>query len=424
MSRRINLELTSTQLSNGLTVLVQPDHRTPVFSFQTWVRAGSASDPSHRTGMAHLFEHLMFKGTRTVPEGEFDRLVEEMGGRTNAATWLDWTQFYVDAPTASFQDVVDLEFDRITNLAIDVDSLETEREVILNERGERVDDDPDGMMSERLWHMVFDDEPYGQPTIGWEKHIRVIDVADCERFYSRWYTPEHILIVVAGDIDPQNAIETIRRSYGTLERAPQIPAPVRETVFAPLEARTEHVEIATGGERLLIGYRAPAGTLQDSAALEMLNEILFVGDSSRGERTLVTESEVAAGVYGFVATLRQIGLYEIGVDCRPGRTAVDALHLIDQLFNQVRQEGIAQSELLKARNRIEMRLYKELQTAQSRAQALGYWGVVANDPEHLFERAERLSEVELADLMRVVNTWLKPNERMIVHGHPIEEEAV
>ena len=98
--------------------------------------------------------------------------------------------------------------------------------------------------------LVFDDEPYGQPTIGWEKHIRVIDVADCERFYSRWYTPEQILIVVAGDIDPQNAIETIRRSYGTLERTPKIPTPVRETVFAPLEARTEHVEALLGRRRV------------------------------------------------------------------------------------------------------------------------------------------------------------------------------
>mgnify|MGYP001339689184 CR=1 FL=1 len=422
MSRRINLEYSSYELSNGLKVYVQPDHRSPVISYQTWVGAGSANDPSHRTGMAHLFEHLMFKGTQRMPEGEFDRRIEEMGGRTNAATWLDWTQFYVDTPSRCFETVLGLEFDRIANLTIDPESLETEREVILNERGERVDDDPDGLMAERLWHMAFGDHPYGQPTIGWQEHIESITVQDCHDFYRSWYRPEQIMIVVAGDIEPDIAFRAIDDTYSQLERRQDTVPDLTDPVH-PKHHKSDKVAITTGGERVLIGLQAPPGTEADSPTLEVLNEILFAGDSSHMERTLVTESEVAAAVYGFVPTLCKASLYEVGIDCRPGRTANEALAIFDGVLEEVSLNGLTEKDLLKARNRIETRLYRELQTAQSRAQALGYWGVVAGNPGHIFERAERLGQVGLDDLHSSINRYLQQGARVVVQGTPVGGEA-
>ena len=210
MTAPFNLKYLSKRLGNGVNVLVQPDHRIPVISFQTWISAGSAQDPAHRTGMAHLFEHLMFKGTEAFPEGAFDREIESVGGRTNAATWLDWTQFYIDAPSHAFDRVLELEFDRFANLTVDTERLDLERDVVLNERGEHVDDDPDGLMAEHLWAMAFGKHPYGQPTIGWESHIRQISLEDCQDFYDRWYQPTELTIVVAGDIEAERVFDATK----------------------------------------------------------------------------------------------------------------------------------------------------------------------------------------------------------------------
>ena len=197
------------RLDNGLVVLLQRDDRAPVVSLQTWCRAGSAVDPTGKTGMAHLFEHLMFTGTEAVPDGELDRRIEALGGRINAATWLDWTYFYIDAPAQGLSEILELEADRYQGLVLESQRVETERSVVLNERRECVDNDPDGLLTEILWAKAFDGHPYGHPTIGWESDIRDISLTDCRAHYENWYAADQTILTLTGQFDADLALRDV-----------------------------------------------------------------------------------------------------------------------------------------------------------------------------------------------------------------------
>ncbi|MCA9539632.1 MAG: apolipoprotein N-acyltransferase [Myxococcales bacterium] len=387
------------QLDNGLTVLHQHDAAAPVVSYQTWFRVGSRHERAGRTGIAHLFEHLMFKGTANRPEGEFDRILEAMGGRTNAATWLDWTFYYQDVPAAGFEEVVTLEADRMEHLTLDDAQLEAEREVVINERKERVENDPGGKLSELLWREAFTAHPYGHPTLGWMDDLKAIDLNDCLAFYRAYYAPDNAVIAIAGDVTAERAVGAIEAAYGHLA-AQGVAGP--KQVVEPRQAAARSLEMALplSAERLVVGYHAPAVTDPMTVALEVLHEALFEGDSARLQRALITEGELASGFYGFVPGFRDPGLYEISVDLRPGVAAEAAEAVLLSIFADAARDGLTDAELDKARNRIETRFYRQLQTVSQRAQGLGFWHTTADDFSRLFTIAEAYRAVTAEDVQR------------------------
>lgn len=403
------------RLANGLTVIHQPDHRAPVVSYQTWFRVGSRHEQPGKTGIAHLFEHLMFKETKNCPEGEFDRRIEALGGRVNAATWLDWTYYYEDVPTDGFETIVGLEADRMENMILGPEQLEAERSVVMNERKERVDNDPAGQLAEALWAAAYRTHPYGQPTIGWMDDIAGLTLDDCLDFYARWYAPDNAVIVVAGDVETSRLLAQIEAAYGHLEprhvAAPAAVAEPRQT-----EVRRLDLTLQLSAERLVMGYHAPAATDPAAAALEVLNEALFEGDSARLQRALVTEGELAAGFYAFVPAFREPGLYEVSVDLRPGVAAEQAEDVLLDAFATVARDGLGERELEKAKNRLETRFYRQLQTVQQRASGLGYWAVTADDCALLFTAADRLRAVTADDVVAVAREVLRPEGRTVVIG--------
>ena len=194
-------------LPNGLRVLIWEDHRVPLFAYQTWFRVGSRHEQGGRTGMAHLFEHMMFKATSNHKEGEFDRIMEQHGAQTNAATWVDWTYYREKLPAGNLDLLCGLESDRMENLVLDEGQLESEREVVINERLLRVDNDPEGLLYEKLYALAFGrSHPYGWPTIGWMDDIRAISLEDCRDFYGRYYAPNNATITLVGDVDRDEAM--------------------------------------------------------------------------------------------------------------------------------------------------------------------------------------------------------------------------
>jgi len=286
------------RLSNGLTVIVLEDHSSPVFAFQVWLSVGSKHETVGRTGIAHLFEHLLFKESDNLGDGVFDRILELNGGRVNASTWVDWTYYRESLPTGPptlpddvpallqpppqdrLELVVRLEADRMAHMVINTEQVEAEREVVKNERRYRVDNDPEGKMYEALYEKAYTKFPYRWPTIGWMKDIDAITLDDCVAFYKTYYSPNNATIVVVGDIGTERLLTLLRRHFGPLERQ-EIPAFDPPDEPAQAAERRAELEMPLSSDKLLLGYHVPAQPHPDHPAVEVANELLFEGRGSR-----------------------------------------------------------------------------------------------------------------------------------------------
>jgi len=410
-------EVVRYRLDNGLEVIIWEDHTAPVFSYQTWFRVGSRHDPKGCSGISHLFEHLMFKATTTRAEGEYDRIMEARGGQTNAATWVDWTYYKAKLPRWELDLVIELEADRMEHLALSSDMLEREREVVVNERLMRVDNDPEGLLSERMYREAFRVHPYGVPTIGWMEDIRRISLADCMRFYRTHYAPNNATIVVVGDVATTSVLAGIEARYGHLQ-AQEVPAEHTPREPAQADERRLTLSLPLSSPRLVKAWKAPPSGTAEHAALEVLCEIIVGGDSSRLQRTLVEELELASDVSGWVSSWAHPGLFELSITLRPGLgpddvarieaiidTSLEALLTSDTL---TLASGTA--EFNKAKNGLEASFYRGLADVGARARALGHSRVTVGDWRDLWSEAARLAAVSPADVQRALAATLV--------GHP------
>ena len=218
------LRVRQYRLGNGLDVLIVADHAAPIVAYQSWFRVGSRHERQGKTGIAHLFEHLMFNQTEHLQPGEFDRLMETAGGQTNAATWVDWTHYRLSLPAHELPLAIRLEAERMHALVLEAATVEPERDVVTNERRERVEDDVDGWLDEQLMATAFDVHPYRWPTIGWMADIRAVGLDDIRRFYRTWYAPNNATLVVVGAIDEHELLTRIVDAYGAMAPA-ALPAP-------------------------------------------------------------------------------------------------------------------------------------------------------------------------------------------------------
>jgi zinc protease len=409
------------RLDNGLGILLVSDRSAPVVAYHTWLRVGSRHEPPGRTGMAHLFEHLMFNRTEHLAAGELDQRMEALGGESNAATWVDWTFYHDVAPAAALPSLVELEAERMQHLVLDHDEVESEREVVLNERRERVDDDVEGRLAEEVYRLAFARHPYGHPTIGWREDIAAITIDDARAFYRTYYAPNNATLVVVGDFEPAAALGLIAAAYG-----PMAPAPI-PTLLIPAEPpqggeRRAQLALPVASERIVFGYKAPAQTHEDWIPLLVLNEILLGGPSSRLYRELVVAHEVASSVQGALAPFSDPGLYELFVGMKRDQPAARAEDIVDRCLEAMRAAGPNAAELATAKNRLETEHWAELETADGKAEALGHHESTGGDHLQLFEVARRVEAVSADDVVRVARRYLVTDARTLVVVTPSEEE--
>ena len=270
--------------------------------------------------MAHLFEHLMFGQTESLPPGEFDRLVERTGGESNAATWVDWTYYRLSLPSRDLALGVRLEAERMQHLVLEPTPVESERDVVTNERRERVEDDVDGWLDEQLMAHAFTVHPYRWPTIGWMEDIRALSLPEIRAFYRTWYAPNNATIVCVGDFDEPALLELIANHYGAI---PPATLPATAQVAEPPQTRERIVRapkpIAT--DRLLVGYKAPGQDEPDWATLEIVATLLAGCPSARLYRRLVIEREMASSVDAQLTPFRDPSLLRLSVTAARGHTA-------------------------------------------------------------------------------------------------------
>ncbi len=406
------------RLGNGLQVLVWEDATAPVFAFQSWVKVGSRHDPVGRSGMAHLFEHLMFKATVSRPEGTYDRLMEARGGQNNAATWVDWTYYRAKLPRWELDFVCELEADRIVNLALAADMLEREREVVVNERLMRVDNDPDGKLYEAIYRTAFGDHPYGVPTIGWMEDIRAITLADCLDFYRTYYAPNNVTLVVVGDVATADVLARVQAHYGSFAHQ-AIPAEAARPL-PPTEGGPRRLELTLplATARMVVAWPAvPAGT-PDHAALELAASILSDGESSRLHRALVEEHELALDVSSWVASCHDAGLFEVSMALRPGVDPARAEAVLHEALAAFLAGPLTPRELMKAQNGLEAGFLKGQADAGTRARQLGHALVATGRWNEVFEEQALLRETTADDILRVARTIMTPERQTIAWALP------
>jgi zinc protease len=411
------------RMGNGLDIVVWPDHRAPVFSYHTWFGVGSRHETRGRTGMAHLFEHMMFKATTHTVEGEFDRVMEAHGAQTNAATWVDWTYYQEKLPAGNLELVCRLEADRMEHLVVDADQLESEREVVINERLLRVDNDPDGQLYERLYSEAYGvTHPYGWPTIGWMEDIRAITLEDCVAFYDRYYAPSSATVVIVGDVVPAEALALIQKYYGHLASRETAEETVLEPPLREEEVRVE-MPLPITSEMGIYAWPGYGVLHPDHAAMEVLDEILTGGISSRLYHSLVVDSEVATQIGGWTPSWKYPGLYELAVTMRPGVSVLEAERRIDSILKSMCAQGPTERELLKASACLEADLLRGLSDTNNRARELGDASMSAGDFRWALGRAAALREVGMDDVLRVARDLFRPGRRTVVIGRPENEDG-
>ena len=411
------LRLCRYRLGNGLTVLTMLDRSAPVVSYHTWYRVGSRHETPGKTGLAHLFEHLMFSETKSRPAGEFDALLEAAGAESNAATWTDWTYYYENLPKRELELAVALESDRMANLVLRDPQVASEKEVVANERRYRVDDSVEGTADEALYKHAFTRHPYRWPTIGWMEDIQGFTTEDCRRFYRTYYAPNNATLILVGDFDEEEALRLVQARYGGMKSA-RIPEERIAAEPPQKKERRVHLRQPTSSEKVLVGYRSPSMSHRDYPVLTVLHEVLFGGRSGRLHRLLVEETEKATQVRGSVAPFRYEGLYEMWISMREGKRGRDGLALLDAELTRLHREPVEAPELEKAKNRLELAFLEGMTTAGGKAEQIGFYESVVGDGGAVFAQLEAYRRVTADDLRRAARTYLVKNRRTVVEVAP------
>jgi zinc protease len=405
------------RLGNGLRVLFLVDDAAPVVSFHTWYRVGSRHEVEGKTGLAHLFEHLMFNETKNLPAGTFDRKLERAGAHTNAATWNDWTYYYEDLPSSQLGLVVRLEAERMRNLVLRDPQVTSEKEVVANERRYRVDDDVDGAINELLYKTAFDRHPYRHPTIGWMDDILAFTTRDCRDFYKTYYAPNNATLVIVGDVSIPRTLALVQREYGSIP-ASTLPEEVRVVEPPQTAERVVRVEKPTPTGKLAIGYRGPALGEADHAALSVVSEALFGGRSARLYRDLVTGRELAIDLAAAVSSFRDPGLFEIYLTAREGTSATQLLEALDEGLDALASRPITRDERDRAVARMELSFLQGLETVGGRAEQIGFYDTVLGDPAGSLARLEALRAVDVDAIARVVARYIDRRQRTVIIVDP------
>jgi len=345
------------RLSNGLKLIVREDHRAPTVAHMVWYRAGSMDEVNGKTGVAHVLEHMMFKGTEKVKTGEFSRLVAAVGGRENAFTSRDYTAYFQQVEKSKLDTVIQLEADRMSNLNFDDAEFLKEIQVVMEERRLRTEDNPSSLLNEAFMATAYMSSPYRHPVVGWMNDLQNMKAADARDWYRSWYAPNNATVVISGDVDPKQVLKTVEKYYGAVD-AHELP--VRKPQIEPLQKGIKQIQVKAPADnsQLTMGWKVPKlepGKLDDVEpyALELLTGVLDGYDNARLNRTLVKQEKVVNDVgVGYDMISRGPELFLISTTMAKGKTVAQAQASIRKALEELKQKGILESELKRIKVRI------------------------------------------------------------------------
>jgi zinc protease len=404
-------QATAFKLENGMDVVVIPDHRVPVVTHMVWYRAGAGDDPWGTSGIAHFLEHLMFKSTGKIKSGEFSRIISQLGGRDNAATTQDTTSFYQRVAKEHLRRVMELEADRMVNLRLIEEEVRTERNVILEERRSSVGANPLAIMSEQMLAALYLNHPYQRPALGWEHEMAQLSLKDAATFYRRFYAPNNAVLVVAGDVTPEEVRPLAQATYGRNKRNPAVGQPrVRPQEPPAIVARRVRMEDARASAPLLLRYyRTPSyysGVAGEAESIELLSWIIGNDETSRLYRRMVAGNLAATAGANFDGNALEGGRLAFVVIPLPGTSLEKAEAELDAVLAEVRQNGVTAEELARAKAALEAQLVFESDNQTTLANRYGQGVASGRSIAEIDAIPNRVQDRTLDDLKKAAAAFL------------------
>jgi zinc protease len=417
-SRNVRVDFKETTLKNGLRVITVEDHTAPVVAISITYNVGSRNERQGRTGFAHLFEHMMFKGSENIGSGEHFLLVFNNGGTMNGTTNEDRTNYFEALPANQLDLALFLEADRMRSLAITKDNLDNQRNAVQEERRLGVDNQPYGKSGEIQQELLYDNFAYKHTTIGSMEDLNAASVDDVAAFFKMYYAPNNAVLTLVGDFDTKDALTRIRSNFEAITRQPDPPSVDMTEPQQNAERRTSVDDGLARAARVDLAYKAVPGNTADFYALQVLSGILQGGQSSRLYQKLVKEKEMVTSIFGFMDEKRGVGALYSSATLRPSIKTEDVEAVIYAEIERLKKEPIADWELQKSKNGARRNFVNGLQSSLSQALNIGQYTVYYNDPSLVNTRLEKVAAVTKEDVQRVANKYLVDTNRTVVITMP------
>jgi zinc protease len=415
------MNVTEKVLPNGLKVLLKEEHKAPVVTFQVWYKVGSRNEYLGKTGLSHMLEHMMFKGTKKYGPKTFSQMVQRNGGNDNAFTSHDYTAYFENFASDRLAISLDLESDRMQNLLLDPKEFLSERDVVKEERRMRTEDDPVNAMVEQMMSVAFSAHPYQWPVIGWMADINSFTRDDLVKHYRMYYAPNNATIVVVGDFDTKKLLAQIEQSFGRIPAGPEVP---KVAAVEPKHAGERRVIVKRKAElpAVFAGYSVPTVKDRDSFALEVLQNILSSGKSSRLYKSLVYDKQIAlyaGGDYDNVSA--DPNLFYVYAGVMPGKTTDEVEQSLSVEIDRFKNEPVSDDELQKAKNQVQASFIMSQDSIFYQAMLLGQFESVAS--WRLLESyVDNIRAVSKEDVMRVAKEYFSDDNRTVGILVPVKEK--
>ncbi len=416
-------------LKNGMRVIVKEDRRAPTAVQMVWYRVGSVDEVDGTSGVAHVLEHMMFKGTPSVGPGEFNKRVAAAGGRDNAFTSRDYTAYYQQVPKEKLEEMMQLEADRMRHLNVDAKEFEQEIKVVMEERRMRTDDNPQSKLFEQMTAVAFQAHPYRRPIIGWMNDLETMTVADAKAWYDTWYVPNNAYAVITGDVDHQAVFALAEKYYGPLEgRA----LPVRKAQTEPAQEGVRKLSVKAPAELpvLIMGYKAPVlrDVEKDSEpyALDMLSAILDGHDAARFNKKLVRENKVALSVgIDYDGTARGPGMLYLHGSPSEGKTVADLEAALRAEIAHVQKDGVSEQELKRAKAQLLASQVYKLDSMFGQAMEIGQNESAGIPYQKISRMLDKLQQVTAAEIQAVAQKYFNDDALTIgvLDPQPLDGKA-
>lgn len=420
---------TEFTLSNGMQVVVVPDHRAPVVTHMVWYRVGAADEPRGKSGIAHFLEHLMFKSTEKIASGEFSRIVSRMGGQDNAFTSQDATAYFQRIHKDRLGQVMAMEADRMVNLRLTENEVLTERDVILEERRSRVENNPQAVLDEQMNAVLYYSHTYGIPVIGWEHEIARLTREDALSFYKHHYAPNNAILVVSGDVTPEEVRRLAEETFGKIPANPEITPRVRPMDPEQRAARRVELKDPRAGKPSIQRYYVTPSYVTakpgEAEALDLLMKIAGSGATSRLYQKLVATDKIASSAGGWYGgssmDFGKIAIYAIPADGVSLETVEKA---IDAVLADIIENGVTEAELARAKKAYLAEYIYESDNQATLARRYGWGLVVGRAVEDIEAWPERIAKVTLDDIKTAARRYLDPRRSVTGTLIPVAPDIV
>ncbi len=407
------LDIKEKTLKNGLKVYVIEEHSSPVVSVQVWYKVGSKNEVVGITGSAHLLEHMMFRGTKKIKN--FSQIIDELGGMDNAFTSFDETAYWCEIPSSAVKKVLYMEADRMRNITFD--GFEEERNVVIEERRWRIENDQRGALWEALFSTIFWAHPYRNPVIGWRSDLENVSLEKVKQFYETYYAPNNAYLIVVGDVKAEEVFKIAEKYFGKY-KSKEIP---KFYTTEPKQRGPRRTEIKKEGfaTYIALAYRVPKASSEYSPAVSLLADILGGGKTSKLYKSIVYNKQLASSISAFYYGLKDEGLLIIFATLQQGKDINELEKAINEEIENLRKNKVSDEELIRAKNSQLANLIYSRESVVRLGFQLGYALIKTENPNYINEYPKLIQKVSKKDIEKIINEYINDDNKTTVIVHPI-----